>query len=482
MSDLRNRLQAMFEETNRFGSFGNVLMQMHVRGFRCHSNTVIEIQSPITAFCGLNGTGKSTLLQLAAVCYRQHEQWPYYVSDFLVVGALDPNPFSTEASVEYKYWQEKRNLRTLTLSRSSKSSRWQGYRRRPERTVFFAGMGLYLPRIEKRDFIVREARKLSIENTTSIDQRINQCASRILARSYETMQTNTVKYYKKSGKVVSVKRSNTTYSEAHMGCGEGRAIHLVTALEGLPDQSLVLIEEPETSLHPSAQYEFGRYLVEVCIEKRHQVILSTHSEFILEALPSASRIYLNETSTGIEPIIGLTASQAKSLMAQGCVKALSILVEDECAASVLREIIRSIDPTFLRSVGIHPAGDCDTIAMTVRTLQTTGLPVTAVRDADRGPDPSNNIFALPGSHSPEREILNSQRVRQYFESTYAVVLQDLDANLSQVDHHKWFRHIAERINHNETALLNEAARVYVGGLSENDRSTLTEQLKEAARR
>ena len=39
-------------------------------GVRCHTNTLIEVQSPITAFCGLNGTGKSTLLQLAAVAYR----------------------------------------------------------------------------------------------------------------------------------------------------------------------------------------------------------------------------------------------------------------------------------------------------------------------------------------------------------------------------------------------------------------------------
>ena len=482
MSDLRSRLQTMFQEANRFDAFGNILMRMQVRGFRCHANTIIDVQSPITAFCGLNGTGKSTLLQLAAVCYRHDGERPYYVSDFLVVGALDPNPFTADASVEFKYWQEKRSVRTLTLSRSSKSSRWQGYRRRPERTVFFAGMGLYLPRIEKRDFIVREARKLTIEDATNIDQRINRCASRILARSYQTMQTNVVKYFKRSGKVVSVERSDKTYSEAHMGCGEGRAIHLVTALEGLPDQSLVLIEEPETSLHPSAQYEFGRYLVEVCIEKRHQIILSTHSEFILEALPSASRIYLKETSTGVEPFIGLTASQAKSLMAQGQVKALSILVEDECAASVLREIIRSIDQTFLRSIGIHPAGDCDTIAKTVRTLQTTGLPIAAVRDADRGTDPSNNIFALPGSEPPEKEIFKNDVVKQYLERTYGIVMRDIEVSLNQIDHHDWFGHLAGTINHDKIALLNETSRLYAASLSENDRTALTEQLKEAVRR
>ena len=84
MSDLRPTLQAKFAIEHRFDNFGPVLMQMHVRGFRCHNNTLIEIGSPISAFCGLNGTGKSTLLQLAAAsCKRPGAEWEwptYYLS------------------------------------------------------------------------------------------------------------------------------------------------------------------------------------------------------------------------------------------------------------------------------------------------------------------------------------------------------------------------------------------------------------------
>ena len=67
MKDQRNTLAALFEPNNRYENFGEAIIRMHVSGFRCHSNTVIEVESPITAFCGLNGTGKSTLLQLAAL-------------------------------------------------------------------------------------------------------------------------------------------------------------------------------------------------------------------------------------------------------------------------------------------------------------------------------------------------------------------------------------------------------------------------------
>jgi hypothetical protein len=53
-----------------FANFGDVIVSMQINGVRCHSNTAIELNSPIGAFSGLNGTGKSTILQLAACAYR----------------------------------------------------------------------------------------------------------------------------------------------------------------------------------------------------------------------------------------------------------------------------------------------------------------------------------------------------------------------------------------------------------------------------
>src|SRR4051812_27464519 len=98
MSDPRNILQSKFAEGGRYANFGSVLMQMKVCGFRCHSETTIDIKSPITAFCGINGTGKSTLLQLSAVAYQNDPQLgdSYYIKDFLVVGTLDPTPFKPD--------------------------------------------------------------------------------------------------------------------------------------------------------------------------------------------------------------------------------------------------------------------------------------------------------------------------------------------------------------------------------------------------
>jgi predicted ATPase len=469
----------MFDQGNRYSNFGDVLMRMRVQGFRCHSDTIVEIESPITAFCGLNGTGKSTLLQLAAAAYKS--QNPYYIKDFMVVGTLDPNPFTDNAAVEYGFWQDDRSLKPLTISRNAMSKRWQGYGRRPQRRVLFAGFGLYLPRIERRDFIVRNARQLIISTSTTVIDFIKDWTCMILGQKYENIFSNTVTYFQYSGEIASINRRGITYSESHMGYGEGRSHYLVKTLETLPVKSLVLIEEPETSLHPSAQYEFGRYLIDVVMRKKHQILVTTHSEFILEALPSDSRIYLNSTNTGINTIPGLTSLQAKSLMSQGHVKALHVLVEDECARVVLAEILRMVDPDFLRSIGIHPAGDSNTIAKTVQTLRATKLPVVAVRDADMGDQPSQNIFRLPGSLPPEKELFGSGSVKKYLEQTYGVNLNDFSATLSNVDHHEWFARLADYVNQNESALIVEVAKIYASSLSESDVSTLTALLKEASR-
>ena len=72
MSDLRGRLQSLFAPAHRFANFGEVIARVSVDQFRCHTATHLEVNSPITALSGLNGTGKSTILQLLATAYSEH--------------------------------------------------------------------------------------------------------------------------------------------------------------------------------------------------------------------------------------------------------------------------------------------------------------------------------------------------------------------------------------------------------------------------
>ncbi|MFC1604864.1 ATP-dependent endonuclease [Planctomycetota bacterium] len=480
MSNPRNILQNMFREQHRYANFGNMLIQIRAEGFRCHSGTTIDIESPITALSGLNGTGKSTLLQLSAIGYKNVGDRRYFVKDFLVVGSLDPNPFDEFANVRYRYWKDDRSFQTVTISHNSGTRKWSGYQRRPERHITFAGAGPYLQRIENRDFVVRYAQGITVESTSLAEGSSCVWTSRILSRHYDEVNSNVVRYGTRTGRVASVQRAGICYSEAHMGCGEGRVHFLVDTLESAPDKSLILIEEPEASLHPSAEYEFGQYLVDVCIRKRHQIILATHSEYILQSLPQASRMHFDLNSSGLQLTPGLTARQVKSLLTQGRSKALTVLVEDKRAKAILVEIVRRVDTQFLQTIDICVCGGSANIAQTVRTLNNSSLPMAAVRDGDQPEIPSENIFKLPGNEPPEKEIFKQIVVREYISETYGISWDDFVATLPGIHHHEWLARLAQRIDVDAEMLLGEIARVYASAITESEAVTLINLLKETS--
>jgi len=272
MSDPRNILQGLFVPEQRFANFGDALIRIHVLGFRCHQSTVVEIQSPITAFCGLNGTGKSTLLQLAASAYKNTAgQARYYVSNFIIAGTLDKRPFDLNARLKFEYLQQTQTdgstrNKVVTLSRGS--SKWTGYKNQPQRRTYLAGVGLYLPRVEEWDLATRQAKNVILRSTEPIKPETRTIISGILGNAYDTADENSVGLRGHFAKVVNCRQRWLHLLGNKHGCGEGRIHHIVRVLEGLPDKSLVLLEEPETSLHPSAQHQFGKYLVDVCTRKR----------------------------------------------------------------------------------------------------------------------------------------------------------------------------------------------------------------------
>src|SRR5207247_1127502 len=149
----------------------------------------------------------------------------------------------------------------MTHASVAKTKRWSGYASRPERVVLFAGVSSYLPWVEQRHAVARHAADLIVENTEDVAVQIRTWTSTVLDRQYDNMQRNTVSYATQKRAVVSVQRGASRYSEAHMGYGEARSQYLISKIESLPPKSLVLIEEPEISLHSHAQYQFGRFLV-----------------------------------------------------------------------------------------------------------------------------------------------------------------------------------------------------------------------------
>ncbi len=76
-------------------------------------------------------------------------------------------------------------------------------------------------------------------------------------------------------------------SIANVGGGINQLILLFTILVGSPKGSIICLEEPEIHLHPEKQSSLMKQILKVLNEEEKQVILTTHSEFILYPLLSA---------------------------------------------------------------------------------------------------------------------------------------------------------------------------------------------------
>jgi predicted ATPase len=492
MSDEREKLRKMFDPAQREKSFGNMITRMTVRGVRCHRNTVIDFQYPITALTGVNGTGKSTLLQLAAVAYR-NDGHPYYIGDFMVHGTLDPAPFTTDARIEYQIWrnpppggpQDRAKPLQRTIARRD-TGQWGGYRERPDRPVLLFGVSQYLPRFEQHDFLVREARRLQVIRQNAVSDEVKKWLCTILGCEYGQVITNTVRYTRdeteRENTVVSVAHHNVSYSEAHMGYGEGRVQHLITTLENVPERSLVLIEEPETALHPRSQYQVGCYLIDVAYRRRHQILLTTHSPYLLGALPDESRIYLKWQGDSIVSVPRLSAPQIRSLLSEGHDPVLDVLVEDDCGEALLRELVRTVDPDLLTCMKIHVVGGGSSVlTATLKALAESRLPIATVLDADQPSYPKENIFKLPGpSKPPEKAMFEQASVKELITATYRIDLGDFVAGVGNLDHHGWLDRLATRLNQHRSVLLGEMARAFAGSY-QTDAYALAEQLKAVLR-
>jgi len=193
-------------------------------------------------------------------------------------------------------------------------------------------------------------------------------------------------------------------------------------------------------------------------------------------------VYLNHSETGIDVVYGLTAVQAHSLMSKGFDKALNILVEDSVAKAIVSEILRRFDAKLLSMVNIFPAGGAEIIKSAMRTVSVAKLSLAAVLDGDKPATAKENIFKLPGTEPPEKQIFASVNVRNYVQTTYGLNLSDFATGLVTVDHHEWLKRLAQHLVLDEAALTWEVARVFAREIPEPEAASLVKLLQEASRK
>lgn len=125
------------------------------------------------------------------------------------------------------------------------------------------------------------------------------------------------------------------YSEAFAGSGESAAAMLVREVEEAPSGSILLLDEPETSLHPRAQQRMLEFLVDRAGSKNLQIVIASHSTEFARLLPqTAIRVLRENQDRRIEVDDRMTAAEALHEMSD-LPRGKTILVEDERTRDVV---------------------------------------------------------------------------------------------------------------------------------------------------
>lgn len=340
------------------------------------------------------------------------------------------------------------------------------------------GFTVYIPKVERRDLSVYNASTLMLTDKTEV-VRAAEFVSKILGSAYDDVYFQGVSANKRRGELGVAQRYGSTYSENNMGFGEGRLVHTVRLLETCPEQSIIVLEEPETSLHEFAQYEFVKYLIDVVNRRHHQIIMSTHSGIMMDALPPSARKLLVRSASGVKVFDNVSSSRIRTALSAGERGHVILAVEDKFAQSMLREILRRHDVGLLECVEIIPFGDDRAVKSAKNVIRESGKSAFAILDGDKSEVPVEGVFTLPGTRPPECEVFLSNQAKSVLIQTYGF---DFDAFLAanpNFDHHKYAETIADKKSCSREVLEADCIRAFLDGVGDGWTMKLCSQIASA---
>ena len=183
------------------------------------------------------------------------------------------------------------------------------------------------------------ARQAAAEVSTSqIDNDLRGRLSHILGRDYRNARF-AVSDADAKREVGLLEREWGELSQFHQG--EDATLDFFRIIQGVPQYSLLIIDEVEASLHPRAQRRLTRFLLWLARHRRIQVILSTHSPYVLEELPPEARVLLLPGPAGLSVVYGVSTELAMTRIDETVHPEVYVFVEDREAAILLREVLAS---------------------------------------------------------------------------------------------------------------------------------------------
>ncbi len=428
------------------GLWPQFLQMVQIEGLRGWSGQAVELNFPVVAIVGENGSGKSTLMKVAACVYDNKDQGKrFYPSAFFVETHWDK---IQGVKIDYRV---KRGPNVESFRITKPTQRWRVPENAPKREIFLLDIARTLP-LDASVGYAKIARLAADEiESAEINDAFRERLSHVLGRNYSKARFATSDVDNKR-QVGLLEREWGELSQFHQGAGEDATLDLFRTLQGIPENSLLLIDEVEASLHPRAQRRLVRFLLWLARQRRIQVILSTHSPYVLQELPQEARILLLPGPQGLSVVYGVSAEFAMSRLDDEIHPEVHLFVEDREAETLLREMLASSEETgkLLHRIAINPVGPSNVVAMLGALGKAGKLPYKSIAIVD-GDHVDPSCLSLPGAAAPERVVYADLKAKdwpnlsQRFGIGAGTLLTALEDAMLEPDHHKWNAKVGDQI-------------------------------------
>lgn len=250
-----------------------------------------------------------------------------------------------------------------------------------------------------------------------------------------------------------VSSGSEVYGAEGMGLGE-LALHITLwQLEQASNDSVVLLEEPENHVSPRSQIALLDVIAQMSVEKGLWVIMSTHSSHILTNVPLTHVRLLYRAGKQVAINSRPTASQLNQVLGTRGITRGMLVAEDSVAVEMARSALIFASPELLHQLEFHVGGSTGHIDGVLKyhpkmaAFRAVGLfdgDQRAVAAAHGTPA----VF-LPGEVAPDRLLrdaavsnvasLAERLGRSRDDLTFVV------GELQGVDHHDWLVELARRL-------------------------------------